>query len=287
MKHYPHHIADFDRATRHLTRIERSVYRDLMDLYYDTEKELPADTSRVCELVLARSNEESTAVERVLNEFFILTENGWFNSRCDFEIQRFKSNNSQRAQAGKASAEARKAKKLQKLQEVAKLNKRSTSVESPLNEKQTTVPQPEPEPINQNQIVICGAQESQSRDLIPVESTAVAIAPAKSKKGTRLSKDWALPKDWGNWALSKGLTRDQVLNEATRFRNHWVSTTKNPTKLDWEATWQNWILKFIDGHADKQTFYERTKQQKQADAEKRFDSLLNADQETLEKWGLK
>ena len=43
MKHYPHHIRDFNQATRHLTRIERSVYRDLMDLYYDTELPLMLD----------------------------------------------------------------------------------------------------------------------------------------------------------------------------------------------------------------------------------------------------
>ena len=67
MKHYPHHIGDFDKATRHLTRIERSVYRDMIDLYYDTEQRLTLDFDSLCRKIIARSNEESTAVQQVLN----------------------------------------------------------------------------------------------------------------------------------------------------------------------------------------------------------------------------
>ena len=67
MKHYPHHIGDFDKATRHLTRIERSIYRDLIELYYDTEQQLTLDMPALCRRIIARTNEESTAVEQVLN----------------------------------------------------------------------------------------------------------------------------------------------------------------------------------------------------------------------------
>lgn len=48
VKYYSHHIGDFDRATRHLTRIERSVYRDLLDVYYDTEQQLTLDLQALC-----------------------------------------------------------------------------------------------------------------------------------------------------------------------------------------------------------------------------------------------
>jgi hypothetical protein len=34
-----------------------------------------------------------------------------------------------------------------------------------------------------------------------------------------------------------------VRDEALKFRNHWVGKTgKDATKLDWEATWQNWCM---------------------------------------------
>lgn len=126
MKHYPHHIGDFDRATRHLTRIERSVYRDLIDLYYDTEAQLALDVPALCRKIVARSNEESTAVQQVLNEFFTETPTGWYHERCEEEIAAYHANTSQKALAGKASAEAKRLKKLHAL------NGESTRVEQPL-----------------------------------------------------------------------------------------------------------------------------------------------------------
>jgi uncharacterized protein YdaU (DUF1376 family) len=126
MKHYPHHIGDFDKATRHLTRIERSIYRDLLDLYYDTEQPLILEMAALCRKIIARSNEESTAVEQVLNEFFTQTPTGWYHDRCEAEIEAYRNNNSQKAQAGKASAEAKRLKKQQAL------NGDSTAVEQPL-----------------------------------------------------------------------------------------------------------------------------------------------------------
>lgn len=131
MKHYPHHIGDFDKATRHLTRIERSVYRDLIDLYYDTEQPLTLDKAALCRRIIARSNEESTAVEQVLNEFFTETPTGWYHDRCEAEIAAYHANTSQKALAGKASAEAKRLKKLQAL------NGDSTAVEQPLKSVET------------------------------------------------------------------------------------------------------------------------------------------------------
>ena len=133
MKHYPHHIGDFDKATRHLTRIERSVYRDLIDLYYDTEQRLTLDKAALCRRIIARSNEESTAVEQVLNEFFTETPTGWYHDRCESEIEAYQANTSQKAMAGKASAEAKRMKRLQAL------NDKSTAVEHPLNPVETAV----------------------------------------------------------------------------------------------------------------------------------------------------
>ena len=145
MKHYPHHISDFNNATRHLTRVERSLYRDLIELYYETEQPLPLDVSQVCRRIIA--NELSTDVERMLNEFFVETPDGWYHVRCDEEITKYQGNNSQRAQAGKASAAKKAIKKQQAL------NGKSTSVEIPLNEMPTEIHnQSTNQPINQSTI---------------------------------------------------------------------------------------------------------------------------------------
>lgn len=146
MKHYPHHIGDFDRATRHLSRIERSIYRDLIELYYDTEMPLTLDRVALCRLILAKSNEESTAVEQTLNEFFNETPTGWYHERCEDELDRYRANSSAQAKAGKASAEARRLKHQQALNKTITgvqhaFNGRSTDVQQTLTER-STPPQP-------------------------------------------------------------------------------------------------------------------------------------------------
>ena len=119
MNHYPHHIGDFDRATRHLTRVERSVYRDLMDLYYDTEQRLTLDRTALCRRILARTNEEVTAVEQVLNEFFNETPTGWFHARCEMEIQRYR--NAKASHWGNALSKSQRC-AIQAARNAAKLN---------------------------------------------------------------------------------------------------------------------------------------------------------------------
>lgn len=90
MNHYPHHIGDFNNATRHLSRLERSIYRDLLDLYYDTEAPIPAQTDWVCRRILAGSQDERAAVELVLSEFFTKDGDTYRNARCDAEIEAYR-----------------------------------------------------------------------------------------------------------------------------------------------------------------------------------------------------
>lgn len=88
MHYYKHHIGDFNHATRHLTRIERSIYRDLLDLYYDKEEMLPLDLKKISKLILV-SKKEFQELQNVLDEFFVKTENGFKNTRCEIEIEEY------------------------------------------------------------------------------------------------------------------------------------------------------------------------------------------------------
>jgi len=127
MNYYQHHIGDFDKATRHLTRLERSIYRDLIELYYDIERPLPNDLPWICRKIIANSNDEATCVERMLNEFFNLEANEGVHSRCENEIYKYHNSTSQKAAAGRASA----LKKSEKQQQT--IDARSTNVEQLLN----------------------------------------------------------------------------------------------------------------------------------------------------------
>lgn len=83
--------------------------------------------------------------------------------------------------------------------------------------------------------------EGTGAGMAPGQGAPAADAPAT--RGTRLPSDWVLPKPWGEWAVAKypHWTADTVRAIASKFRNHWVAkASKEATKLDWKATWENW-----------------------------------------------
>lgn len=100
-----------------------------------------------------------------------------------------------------------------------------------------------------------GTGEGEGPETLPVVGRAADKPPAAgaaATRGTRLPADWQLPKAWGDWALAKypQWTADKVRDEALKFRNHWTALTgKTATKLDWQATWQNWCMSDI-AHRD-------------------------------------
>jgi uncharacterized protein YdaU (DUF1376 family) len=240
MKHYPHHIGDFDRATRHLTRIERSVYRDLLDLYYDTEQRLPLDTAWLCRRIIARSDEESTAVEQVLNEFFTKTSTGWYHARCEVEIEAYRANSSQKAKAGKASAEAKRRKKEQALKGAA--TDVPTPVEQPLNSVATAGNgiATNHEPITNNNTTSLRSVVLAPHATPPPEGEPPERDPPK--RATRLPDDCPTTEDIA-WAQAERPDLD-VRSVAATFRDHWIAVPgKDGRKLEWSATWRNWVRK--------------------------------------------
>lgn len=147
MNYYPHHIGDFNNATRHLSRVERSLYRDMLDMYYDTEQPLTADFNLLCRKLMARTEEEVTGVEQVLNEFFTKDERGWIHGRCEQVIAEYREQLEKKSAAGKASAEARAAAKAAKDSAQTHANKgSSTGAQHVFNECSTNQ-----EPITNNQ----------------------------------------------------------------------------------------------------------------------------------------
>ena len=63
----------------------------------------------------------------------------------------------------------------------------------------------------------------------------------KSKKGSRLSQDWFLSKAMGDWATQERPDLD-VRQVADQFKDYWVAQAgQKGVKLDWDATWRNWI----------------------------------------------
>ena len=63
----------------------------------------------------------------------------------------------------------------------------------------------------------------------------------KRKLGSRLAQDWVLMKSWGDWAQQERPELD-VRKVADQFKDYWIAQPgQKGTKLDWEATWRNWV----------------------------------------------
>lgn len=90
MYFYNFHIADFNAATRHLTHLERAFYRDLIDMYYDTEKAITGDLPHLWRKLIIKTEEEKEALQNVLDEFFVFKKGAYYHKRIAKEIKNYR-----------------------------------------------------------------------------------------------------------------------------------------------------------------------------------------------------
>lgn len=230
MHYYSHNIGDFNSATRHLTRVERALYRDLIELYYDTEQPLQSDDfDRLARRVLANSDEERTSLGYVLDEFFTNTGDGYRHARCDSEIDKYRANSTAKAKAGKASAEARRAKKQHNL----------TPVEQPLNTCAT-----KQEPITNNHQPIKNTPPNPQGGVIAPEDSFMEFWNLYPKKSDKAKSKIAYSK-----AIKK--TTHQILLQSLinqKVSGQWVSSQFTPLATTWlnGERWHDEIIPFSD-----------------------------------------
>ncbi|WP_333986150.1 YdaU family protein [Burkholderia orbicola] len=108
MNYYPHHIGDFRSGTVNMTRVERWIYRDLIDVYYDTEKPLPLDLDAVCYAVGVSAEEERRAVANLLRFKFTQTDAGYVHDRCEIEIAAYRTRAETAQENGKKGGRPKK-----------------------------------------------------------------------------------------------------------------------------------------------------------------------------------
>jgi len=116
---------------------------------------------------------------------------------------------------------------------------------------QRTTNEPPDNPLKTNEPTIAGAipRIEENRREKKEEDTSVS---SKKKRGSRLRDDWLLPRDWGEWAVEQGMDPDAVRAEADRFRDYWIAKAgREASKLDWQATWRNWIRSSIERNPRK------------------------------------
>lgn len=203
MHSYQHNIKTFNNATRHLTRVERSLYRDLIELYYDSEKPLPADNfDRLARLALANTDEEKAALRYVLSEFFTESSGLYVHDYCDEQIEKFYNNTTAKALAGKASAKARLEKQQQRKRE--RENEKETDAQQNLTDVEQNPTNHKPETRNHNK------PETNLKDLAP--QAAPPASPEKKSRKPKSELDYSV---WGE-SIDQQLLTDWLTVRRTK-----------------------------------------------------------------------
>jgi uncharacterized protein YdaU (DUF1376 family) len=267
MHYYSHHIGDFDRGTRHLSRIERSIYLDLIFQYYETEGALTLDVSALCRKIVARTEEEKAAVLAVLDEFFHETPNGWYHDRCEEEIAAYRTKAGKASSAGKASAAARAERRKTAMGESAtgverRGNEKATNAQQMFNERSTDVEskfdlsstqgQLESNTKATNQEPITSNQDKTPHT--PQGGIGEVVKPTRVSRGIALktfladckAKEQRPIRDYEplwNYTRTAGLPDDFValawVEFCRRFGAGGVKETK--VQIDWRKTFRNYV----------------------------------------------
>lgn len=221
MNYYPFHLGDYAAHTGHLEPMEDLAYRRLLDVYYMREGALPADIQVTAKLVRLRSC--AADVESVLNEFFVLTEEGWRHQRCEHEIAKMQDKQAKARASAQASVNSRRAKAERPLEE------QQTDVERSLPASQADVQLPTPTP------------------------TPTPVVEEKTRKRATPPSALARPDDveeqtWKDWLQLRNGKRaavtETVLNEARReatkaavsldrFLSIWCARGSQGLEADW------------------------------------------------------
>lgn len=83
---YPRYSGDYRTKTAGLSLIQHGAYTLLLDEYYNTEKPLSANAVQLHRICSALALEEQEAINFILDNFFIKTEEGYKNKRVEEEL---------------------------------------------------------------------------------------------------------------------------------------------------------------------------------------------------------
>ncbi len=276
------HLYDWISGTNGMTSEQRGVYITLLVCMYEKKEPLKTDFETLARVCHCSQKKFAAIVEYLMrNDKLVETDNGLWNTRVEEELNDFadkKEHISQvRSEAGKKGAKAKNNIK-QHINNFAEANDKQNVFFAEANDKQNLAIK------NQNKnniykktktIVLAkkeiGSENLETIDLVdePTEVAAVEITSeqittgvdnqppiheqenisqkakrSKADRGCRLPEDFEPDYDF---AIEAGLPSERVKVEIAKFRDYWRSKAgANATKIDWQATWRNWIRKAVD-----------------------------------------
>lgn len=137
---------------------------------------------------------------------------------------------------------------LRKLQEQNAENRRGANKNKDLEKRPSNHTEPEPEPDKEKELSEDSSKKTGDGAEHLQPDGPEEPPPQKTKKrATRLAPDWVPSGEQINFALKEGLDHAAANREADKFRDYWIGVGgQKGTKLDWDATWKNWVRRAAD-----------------------------------------
>ena len=201
------YIAD----TQHLSNEEHGVYlRLLMFAWRTKECCLPDDDKRLA-LMVGVTAKKWLKLKPIIMQHWDHSDAGWTQKKQLKVFQAVSKSVNQKRSAGEASWKAKSLKD---------------------NEADATVVITEEVTAR-----VTAGQRTKTKTNIEKIDTKVS-----TKKGTRWTDKNEVTDDWIQWAVEQGLQIEDAYIQAASFSDYWIAISGSKgTKLDWYATWRNWI----------------------------------------------
>lgn len=218
---YPGDILMSERVDD-LSATEECWYRRALDRSW-LDDGIAVDPAKAAKRIGKKCTPQAAAM--ILEMFFVVSKKDatkMVNEKQELLRTKFKKTLKERSKAGIESARKRKEKK--ELERQQMLNKCATN-----------------EPTKSNNTIQSNTIQSKEE-----KTEEAAQAPSTPKRGTRLPEPFILTAEMRAWAKIKRPTIDPAV-ETEKFVNYFrAKTGRDATKLDWRATWNNWILNARD-----------------------------------------
>ena len=239
MNYYQFHIGDFRSGTVNMSRHTRWIYRDLLDIYYDTEQPLSLDLDALCDQLGVETDEERRIVERLLRFKFTKGEEGYRHPICDRVISEYHKKATTAQANGKLGGRPRKANKTE---------------EKPGGFSVGTDRQPDGNPhgggsqTNQEPLTNITTPKPPDGGSPPARTKPGAIAlqtflDACSEKGERPLRDYA---PLWRYAEGAGLSQEYIALAWVEFRRRFLPGGTGETKR--YKDWRGAFRKYVEGN---------------------------------------
>ena len=233
MNFYQHHIGDYATATRHLSWEEDLAYRRLIEAYYAHEQPLPLDRKRCYKLAVCQTAKHRAAVDAVLDEFFAKTDQGYRHKRCDDELDAVAS------KKAKASQSARRRWEEKTHSEGNANASPDASPDAMRTHSEGNAPRARPQTPDTRHHLSSKAARGEASQAPP--------------RASRIPPDWTPGPEGLAFAATLGFAIGRADNAVAKFRDFWSGKAgKDGAKLDWPATWRNWLRRSVEHGAASQ-----------------------------------